>query len=393
MRPAFSRARGFSLLELAVALVILGVVTLALWQFAGTATVQRQAVAQRDLLGRADDAVAAFVLVNHRLPCPAGDNGGIENCTLQVGLLPYRTLGLPDAAAGRMRYGAGRRPSADPMNDADLAVAKDRFRPLVTSASGVAVLAANPNSPTVNGLDFCQALRNAMRAPVDAAALHTRQPLAPGTVAVNVAYALALPTGIGADFTGSQAAGGIAFDAPGRPAAGGDPEYHDQVRATGFAQLWTRLRCGDALAAAGHAHFNVLAAVGLYHQSLVEYEKQLEIAQELAEADVALSVADVAAGGGAIANAAAELIEATASATGSTGAASFEVALAVAATVAASAAEAAAAATVAISAEGLKQANDNVTKVGQQKEAAQALYDSVLANAAANEAADSYGAH
>ncbi len=387
------RQSGFSLLEIAIGLVILGVITMALWQFMGTATQQRRSYAQRDLLTRADDAVIGYTLVNYRLPCPASDNGGLENCSLQVGRLPYRTLGLPDARAGAIRYGVLRRDSGTPGGDADLAVARDRFFPLTVDKEGNALLGPNTQGAVVNGLDFCQALRNAMRLPLDAAFLHTQQALNPDQPAVNVGYALAMSAGLTEGFSGNQASSAPVFDAPQRPSSGGATAYHDQVRAAGFAQLWSRLRCGDAVAAAGHAQFDALAAVGLMHRGLEEYKKQLEITEQLAIADVALSTADIASGGGALANATAELIEATASATGSVGAASFEVALATAAEVAGAAAVTAGGVTEGISAAGLAAAKKNLDDIQPPIDSASSLYDDVLIHATDADHAGLYGAH
>jgi prepilin-type N-terminal cleavage/methylation domain-containing protein len=377
--------RGFSLLEMAIGLVILGIVTMALWQFLGTATQQRRTFVQRDLMARADDAVMAFALINNRLPCPASDNGGREDCSLQVGRLPFRTLGLPDARAGFMRYGIYRNQGLD----ADLGVAKDRFLPLFTTEDGLATIGPDTQGITINGLDFCQALRTAMRAPLDAGYLHTQRWDTPASVNGNVAYALSLPGTDG--FGGSQASAAPVFDSPQRPTAGGVPSYGDQVRAHGFGQVWSRMRCGDGMAAAGHAPWNALAAAGLYHQGLVEYEKQLKISDEIAGANVALALAGVASAGGAIANATQQLLEAAGAVTGSVGAASFEMGLAIAAEVA-SAASAAAATASSIQADIVAaDTAANLKKVGTMKTDADVLYQSILAHAHAADQAGTYG--
>lgn len=101
------RERGFSLVELSVVILIIGIVmtmgigawTANLENQALAATVQRQAAIK--------DALAGYVRRNSRLPCPDNDftaPDGIENrttandpataCSARFGLLPYVTLGL-----------------------------------------------------------------------------------------------------------------------------------------------------------------------------------------------------------------------------------------------------------------------------------------------------------
>lgn len=99
-RPAEPVPRGFTLIELAISLAIVG---LLLGMFALPALNllrHRTGTAASSL--RADDAVAAleqFAIEACRLPCPAraGGAAGMENkgeCA-GIGILPWRTLGLP----------------------------------------------------------------------------------------------------------------------------------------------------------------------------------------------------------------------------------------------------------------------------------------------------------
>jgi len=164
----------------------------------------------------------------------------------------------------------------------------------------------------VNGLDFCQALRDAMRLPLDTAYLHTLS--ADSAVpSRNVAYAIAAadPVNIPA-----QPAAGLAFASPRRPQ---DATASQQVRAIGVDQLWTRLRCGEALATVNYSHFNVAVAAGLDVQSMTDLQEQLRILEMLAdsnvksaEAGVLQASAAVAGGAAGIAGAIADLSKAAA---------------------------------------------------------------------------------
>ncbi len=99
-RPAEPVPRGFTLIELAVSLAIVG---LLLGMFALPAlNLLRHRTGTAAFSLRADDAVAAleqFAIEACRLPCPAraGGAAGTEDkgaCT-GIGILPWRTLGLP----------------------------------------------------------------------------------------------------------------------------------------------------------------------------------------------------------------------------------------------------------------------------------------------------------
>jgi prepilin-type N-terminal cleavage/methylation domain-containing protein len=104
------KLRGFTLIELAIVLVILGI----LGSFglpALTATLQRdRQLKTQDHNLQIFTALASFVLQNNRLPCPAdpsatSDSFGIErsSCTTfesqAIGLIPYKTLGLPESVS------------------------------------------------------------------------------------------------------------------------------------------------------------------------------------------------------------------------------------------------------------------------------------------------------
>lgn len=124
-RPAVITQRGFSLIEVVVVLMILGLLT---WLVSGT---YGSAVGGRDRdLAQArgktvQEAIRAFALNNARLPCPDTVGTGWENCGggAQIGWTPYRSLGLEQPAdRDRFAYEVYRNAGAS----ADLAVRAER---------------------------------------------------------------------------------------------------------------------------------------------------------------------------------------------------------------------------------------------------------------------------
>lgn len=128
------RQEGFTLLELAVVLVVAGLMSWA--AFSGYATVSAEQEIER---GRAEGAqlqslLRAFALRNGRLPCPAVNPDGYESLTAgtcsagnQLGWFPYVSVGLElPTERLRARYSVFRAANASAAQDADLAVALER---------------------------------------------------------------------------------------------------------------------------------------------------------------------------------------------------------------------------------------------------------------------------
>lgn len=140
VRSGFAAARGFTLIELALALLVLGLIAalaLALLpQLTDRMRLDETGIGT-DLV---DEAVVGFALANNRLPCPDTNDDGLEGgaggCEPadEVGRLPFRDLGLPgpalDEARLPLRYAVYRNPGAD----ADLVSLEERFEPALPDA-------------------------------------------------------------------------------------------------------------------------------------------------------------------------------------------------------------------------------------------------------------------
>ncbi len=113
-RLSVKRQAGFSLVELALVLMIVGLLT------AGTLSAlssQREQVKYADTeqaLAQTKQALLSFLVVNKFLPCPDSTGDGLENrsnqaCDVVAGDVPYRDIGLRladvrDGFGNRLRY-------------------------------------------------------------------------------------------------------------------------------------------------------------------------------------------------------------------------------------------------------------------------------------------------
>jgi type II secretory pathway pseudopilin PulG len=141
MKPSRTRHGGFSLIELALGLLIVGLLLGGGLPLLTNQIEQQRTKDTQQLLEEAKEALLGFALANGHLPCPdktgtagAGTaNDGLEDfstatglCTSQDGNLPWATLGLSDVDAwGRhLRYSVtdafSRRAPAAPLTLATL---------------------------------------------------------------------------------------------------------------------------------------------------------------------------------------------------------------------------------------------------------------------------------
>lgn len=361
---------GFTLVEMGVALVVLGLMALAFVVYWQMSEREKTGVAERDLLEVTERAAVGFAHAHFRLPCPASDAAGNEDCSTsrQVGFLPWRTLGVADARAGRLLYGVYRAPNtAEPWLDMDLAQVKDRLRPAFTLGSPPILpqtpLALNPAN--ANLLDFCYAATLASTAAANASALGV---VDAGAARRAVAFTVAAPGRLDADgdgnpFDGLQSSASNAsptFSAANRPAA---QDYDDRVLAVPFNALFAQLHCGQALSAVSHSHVNAATAAAFMERALIDYQRQLEIAALLAGAGVASATAGVLSASAGLSSAVAGTANAVAFTIISVGTAAGVMAPAIASVIANTAAVAASAATLALSIAAKVTADDRVRDV------------------------------
>jgi type II secretory pathway pseudopilin PulG len=319
------RERGFTMVEMGVALLVLGLISVALVAWWRAAAQQRVRAAESDIMVQAQQAALGFAHANYRLPCPATDPSGLENCGTpanprQVGLLPWRTLQLPAAATAQMRYGVYRVPQTSLWLDTDLAVAADRMRPLATDVGADITTVNEMGLGSVNLPDFCLALSLASQASATAvapaSALAVRDATASTAIRRPVAYVIAAPGLLDADGDGDRMDGlnhsastaDPTFEAGNKPVSS---TYDDRVLALGFDTLFGNLQCGQALSAIQHSHANAALSASVMRRAISDYKYQLEVEAVLAGANVASATAGVALAAAGLANAIAALANAT----------------------------------------------------------------------------------
>lgn len=262
MKRSLRRELGFSMVELAVVLAIIGIIGIFVWRWVVSTREPMQRPAMLRQLGEAQAAVEGFVLAHHRLPCPAANASGNETCgDVTAARLPWKSLGL-SSAFGQFHYGVNRGAGLDLAAAPAAAVSPDlnidftgmpviptypTFSPPITASATVtaaaaraqaAIIAASARRVAVNGLDWCRVLRGFASNSAVAGTLTVGNV----TDSMPVAYVLVHP-GANNQFDGNNAVGASAtwrFDFPGRPQ---DANYDDLTLAVGPADLDARIGC------------------------------------------------------------------------------------------------------------------------------------------------------
>ena len=110
------RQAGFTLVEMAIVLLILTLLASGLTVGLSAHLARRAEAATDDALAEARDALLGYVVLKGYLPCPAKsatdgaeDRLGPTACRTQSGLLPWATLGIAglDGWSRRLRYAVG----------------------------------------------------------------------------------------------------------------------------------------------------------------------------------------------------------------------------------------------------------------------------------------------
>lgn len=92
---ASRRARGFTLIEIAIALVVVAALAGGALAALRAQTAYTRSAQVREQLRTAREAILAFAVANGRLPCAASDAAGAESVPCgQRGFLPWAVLGV-----------------------------------------------------------------------------------------------------------------------------------------------------------------------------------------------------------------------------------------------------------------------------------------------------------
>ncbi len=383
---------GFSLLELSIAIIVLGVLTAIAAGLYQNNLKKTNQVHFSEISHQAEYAILGFIFANGRLPCPASSESGVENCTTRVGYYPHKTLGLTHSVRNSMglplRYAVYSKPGVLE-NNIELDKAIDRFRPFMADAwTGSPPFAQLQTLNNINSLDICQAIQSGYSVASDPRYLLTGT----GLNAQPVAYLLFSAGTQDADGSGSLLDGvntltGTTFESLN---AAGSALNDDQLKAVHFSQLWEQLGCNGVISPTGHAHPNAVTTAVILQQSLADYKVQLDIAVDIAKADVAAAAGAVAGAAAGIAAAAATPAIATAQVIITKGAMAPAIPASAAAVTLAAAGTAAATAAVAKAAINLISAEQLYSDVDPLITQINALSDAIRINALAADAAGLY---
>ena len=243
------RQQGFSLLEAALAVVLLGIILTLYVGLTRTASQSSVNASGQLLTGRIKDSVIAFAALNGRVPCPAADQSGVEMQTCNQGAsgrVPYATLGLPAYVAASVTY----------------------TTPAYVSAHGVPFNLTRTVLPNVLQVDGTQLQPAGLIAPVP-----TPSPDGRSYALAGLCEALLDPSGSASTvYSLSGAASGAGTT--GSATSSGQSLY--------ARELSGRLACDSLYSASARTYFNVLAAYNATYRNFSDYYSIIAI--ELTEA-------------------------------------------------------------------------------------------------------------
>jgi len=390
--------KGYTLIELSVAVMIIGFVVTILANIYPKITESSAKQLSVSQSVKLEETMLGFIFATGRLPCPAEDMNGIENCALEKGELPYRTLGLAtpvrNQAGVALRYAVFDK-ALTGSADIELTALKDRYQAFITTddnsvnnrpvAQHSILNTGNPNS-----IDMCQALLSGSKTTNDATKLHTGS----GAGLKHIAYlihdmGLEDADSVNGLFDGSNTitATDMQFNAPTDIAL---TTNEDRVYVKSFDQLWVDLNCSSVTSAVGHAHPNTATASAIMNQALADYKVQAELAADVAGADIAAAAAAILSGVSGTAAAAATIPIATSVSINTAGAAAPTAALSVAAVAAAAASVITAGVITGMAAVNKVGADDLVVDVNTMLTEINGLNSSIYTNAVNADAAGLY---
>jgi prepilin-type N-terminal cleavage/methylation domain-containing protein len=342
-RRAILRSNGFSLIELSIVMVVMGLlISVAFKMMPGTTERMRLDATKTGIIAPANEAIIGFMAANNRLPCPAAAGSGTEDCGRSEGDFPFTTVGLSgpllDSSKVPIRYGVYRNAKVDLTLDADLAAELDvtplpalpplpnRYEPVLGATLELGTTAAtqivigtmtgytsdgNGNWATVTGgpttsyvisrLDICHALQKAAGSGDDTY-VHTIE----GSNTPNPAYILASGGIEDADGDGALSSFDglnddtsipVQFDSPERRRTA---DYDDIVIAQSFGDIAAMLGCPankaamNALAVASVLAVNIAEGQYLNNEGAIVSVRQAHLGVLMADVAILITAANVA---------------------------------------------------------------------------------------------------
>jgi prepilin-type N-terminal cleavage/methylation domain-containing protein len=284
---------GYSLIELSITLVVIGLLSSIAIQYFQTRNKTVNEHYDQTLLRPVHQAIEGYIYAHHHLPCPALDTNGVADCSVTRGYIPYKDLMLPQNSRNTSGltlryavYGALAKNTVTAMGDLNL--------PFIAQGT----VGAPRSLGNYNGLDTCQAIVNGRSSAFNSTYLYVSD----GSNQHNVAYVIIDPGHGDSDGNGHLLDGLNAINDQEYQTANtvATIDYDDYVSPMYFDALWDRLGCVHAESPAGHAHPNAASAASIMLQSITNYKVQLELAEDIADANVVVAAASILSGAASI---------------------------------------------------------------------------------------------